>query len=644
MSQGQRRLAAIMFTDMVGYTALAQKNEPLSLSLLEDQRKLVRSILARHNGREVKTIGDAFLVEFSSALDAVRCAYDIQRAAREFNLAQSEERKLVLRVGIHLGDIVESQGDISGDAVNIASRIEPLAEPGGICLTRQVYDQVHNKLELQLSSMGESKLKNVDQTTEVFRVVMPWASQQESPRGAYDKKRIAVLPFANISRDSADEYFADGMTEEVIATMSRISGLKVIARTSVMGYKGGQKKISDVARELGVGSVLEGSVRKVGDRARVTVQLIDSQTSEHVWAESYDRDLKDVLAIQSDISTRVAEALRVKLLEKERSVIESKKTVNAQAYTLYLKGRYFWNERTKEATFKAMKYFEESIKIDPRSAPSYSGLADCYVIATNYAWMTPATAQPKAREYAAKAVELDDNLAEAHASLGNTMIEHSWEFADGLRELKRSVELRPNYAQAYHWLALSSMYFRRPDDALMYQKRAVELDPSSRLVDMGMGVVYADRGEYEKAIERFQRLTEEYPESSTIRFWKSFVHLAMNQPGLAIQEAEKASSLEDSTFLQLHLAWICAETGDRIRARKIFDEVMTRKLDDYVRPAEIGEVLLALGETEEGFMWFERAVAEKDSAILIIMGQPWYQKYRKLPGWKAIDAQIVIPE
>jgi len=644
MSRVQRRLAAIVFTDMVGYTALAQKNEALSLSLLEDQRKLIRPILARHKGREVKTMGDAFLIEFSSALDAIRCAYDVQRSARDFNLAQPEEQKLVLRVGIHLGDVVESQGDISGDAVNIASRIESLAEPGGICLTRQVYDQVHNKLELQLSSLGESRLKNVAQSTEVFRVVMPWAPEQEAPGGAYDRKRIAVLPFANISRDSADEYFADGMTEEVIATMSRISGLKVIARTSVMGYKGGQKKISDVAMELNVGSVLEGSVRKVGDRARVTVQLIDSQTSEHVWSESYDRDLRDVLAIQSEISKTVAEVLRVKLLDQERSVMDSKKTVNAQAYSLYLKGRYFWNERTKDATFKAIKYFEESIKVDSRYAPSYSGLADCYTVATNYAWMTPAVAQPKARDYASKAVELDDSLAEAHASLGNTMIEHSWEFADGLRELKRSVELRPNYAQAYHWLALTSMYFRRHDDALMYQKKALEIDPNSRLVDMGMGVVYATRGEYEKAMERFQRLAKEYPDSATIKFWKSFVHLAMNQPGLAVQEAEKAASLEHSTFLELNLAWICAETGDKIRARKILDEVIEGKLGDYVRPSEIGEVLLALGETDEGFKWFERAVAEKDSALLMIGSEPWYDKYRNLPGWKAVYAKVVIPK
>lgn len=243
-----------MFTDMVGYTALGQRNEPLSLTILEEQRKLIRPILFRHEGREVKTIGDAFLVEFPNALEAVRCAYDIQRSAREFNIPLSEERRIHLRIGVHLGDVVGSGGDISGDAVNVASRIEPLAEDGGVCISRQVYDQVKNKLDLPLLSLGLKSLKNVTEPVEIFKMVMPWAEERIPPSTQFEKRRIAVLPFANISPDPQDEYFADGMTEEFISTISKIGGLKVIARTSVMGYKGESKKIDEIARELGVGA------------------------------------------------------------------------------------------------------------------------------------------------------------------------------------------------------------------------------------------------------------------------------------------------------------------------------------------------------------------------------------------------------
>jgi adenylate cyclase len=302
-----------MFTDMVGYTVLGQRNESLSLALVEEQRNLVRPILSQRGGREVKTMGDAFLVEFSNTLDAVRCAYDIQRAAREFNISRPPERTVHLRIGIHLGDVVESQGDILGDAVNVASRIESLAGDGGVRLTRQVYDQVQNKFELPLKSLGVTSLKNLNVPLEVFKMTMPWEEGGLSSTQV-DRKRIAVLPLANISPDPTDAYFADGMTEELISTMSRISGLKVIARTSVAGYKGSPKKISEIGKELEVGTVLEGSVRKVGDRLRISVQLIDSQTSEHLWAENYDRQLKDVFAIQSDISKTVAEALTVQLL------------------------------------------------------------------------------------------------------------------------------------------------------------------------------------------------------------------------------------------------------------------------------------------------------------------------------------------
>ncbi len=262
-----------MFTDMVGYTALGQRNESLSLALVEEQRRIVRPILLRHNGREVKTIGDAFLVEFPNALDAVRCAYDVQRATREFNISVPEESKIQLRVGVHLGDVVESGGDIFGDAVNVASRIESIAEGGGVCLTRQVYDGVRNKIELTFTSLGEKSLKNVDLPIEVYRIDMPWDRRELESTRKLDSHRIAVLPFASLSPDPNDEFFADGLTDELITRLSLLSGLEVIARTSVMSYKKKEKNANQIGKELRAGALVEGSVRKSGNRIRVTAQL-----------------------------------------------------------------------------------------------------------------------------------------------------------------------------------------------------------------------------------------------------------------------------------------------------------------------------------------------------------------------------------
>ena len=630
-----------MFTDMVGYTALAQKDEALSLSVVDDQNRLIRPIIGRHNGREVKTMGDAFLVEFQSALDAVRCAYDIQRAVREFNFAVPEERRLRLRIGVHLGDVIESTGDITGDAVNVASRIQPLAEEGGVCLTRQVYDQVYNKFELPLVSIGPRQLKNVSAPLEVYRVLMPWEGA-EAPEGAprLDRRRIAVLPFANISPDPGDEYFADGMTEEVIATMSRISGLKVIARTSVMGYKGGQKKIQDVAKELGVGSVLEGSVRKAGERARITIQLIDAETSEHTWAESYDRELRDVFAIQSDIAKTVAEALRVQLLSSEKAIIEKQQKVNPEAFTLYLKGRHFWNERTKENVNTAIRYFEEAVKKDPGFALAYSGLADCYNVLANYAWILPTRAAPLAKKYASMALELDDSLAEAHASLGNTLIEQFWDFDNGGRELKRSIQLRPNYAPAFHWLSLLQVYLRRHQEALELEGKALELDPHSRVINMGMGMLLSDLGDHEQAKVRLERLIEQNPGFASAYFWKPFVHLFLGEKDAAVATARRGLELEKSPVMMLNLAWVLAETGQPEEARGILGDVLKGTFDEYVRPAQIGMVELAMGNAEEGYSYMEKALAERDSALLMFGSIPWFKKYRSDPRWSRIDEKL----
>ena len=625
---------------MVGYTTLGQRNESLSLALVEEQRKLIRPILNRHRGREIKTMGDAFLVEFPSALDAVKCAYDIQRTAREYNISAPVEPRIHLRIGIHLGDVTESDGDISGDSVNVASRIEALAEDGGVCLTRQVYDHVQNKFQLPLLSLGVRPLKNVDAAIEVYKMVMPWDEEKIVASKQFDKRRIAVLPFSNISPDSADEYFVDGMTEELIATMSRIGGLKVIARTSVMGYKGGQKKIGEVAKELEVGSVLEGSVRKAGDRLRITVQLIDSLTSEHVWAESYDRELKDVFAIQSEISKTVAEELKVQLLSQERAMIERKQTVNPEAYALYLKGRYYWNERTREDIAKAIKYFEHAIRIDPQFAPSYSGLADCYSIITDYFWMAPHRTSKLARDFSMKALELDNDLAEAHASLALTQMNYFWDFGSAERELKRAIELRPNYAPAHHWRAIMLFYQKRFGEAYEQEKRAISIDPYSRVINNLMAGLLAILGKKDEAMERYHQIFETYPDSGSVHGWKAAVHAWLSEYDLAIEEAKRAFDLDKNPSLESTLAWVYAVAGKNDEAQGILDQMMSRVAKEYVSPVWIGLVELALNRSDEGFRWLEKGLAERDSSLLYFACLPWFKEYRQDPKWEKIEAHM----
>src|SRR5271157_1635300 len=330
-----------MFTDVVGYTALTQENESTTIGLLDDHRGLIRPIFASHGGREVKTIGDAFLVEFSSALDATLCAVAVQSAMNDRRLARGE--RLAVRIGIHVGDVIERENDVLGDAVNIASRIEPLAEPGGVCISGDVYAQVRNKLPYAMNQVAAPDLKNVTVPVDVYRIVMPWMRDDSKEVVELDRTRIAVLPFASMSPDPNDEYFADGLTEELIGKVSQVGGLEVIARTSVMNYKKKEKSVSQIGKELSVGTVMEGSVRKAGNRIRVAAQLINANTEGHLWSSTYDRDLEDIFAIQSDIANQIAEALKVKLAPGQGPA--GKHPENIEAYTLYLKGRSLWNKR-----------------------------------------------------------------------------------------------------------------------------------------------------------------------------------------------------------------------------------------------------------------------------------------------------------
>src|SRR5574341_257784 len=400
--EGERRLAAIMFTDMVGFTALTQRNEILALELLEEQRRLIRSLLGKYRGREVDSIGDGFLMEFASSLDAVRCAVEIQSALKHINAKRPEEKRIWIRIGIHLGDIIHTGTKVEGDAVNVASRIEPLAPPGGICITAQVYASVVNKVDYVFKSLGMPELKNVVMPIEVFRVsgfgqsvIRPIQIKTMMPTD-----RIAVLPFTNISMDPADEYLADGMTEEMISSVSQMKGLRVIARTSGMRYKGTQKPIAARGRELNVGSVLEGSVRKAGDKIRISIQFVDTLNEEPQWTQEYDRELKDIFTIQSDIAHRVAEALRNHVLRSAIEDDEKRATSSTEAYTNYLRGRQLWNQRTEESLKRAIGFFEDALRNDKNYAQAYTGLADSYATLAFLEFMVPHEAYPKAKEAA----------------------------------------------------------------------------------------------------------------------------------------------------------------------------------------------------------------------------------------------------
>jgi TolB-like protein/Flp pilus assembly protein TadD len=488
-----------MFTDMVGYTALGQRNESLSLAMVEEHRRVIRPILGRHSGREVKTIGDAFLVEFPSAVDAIRCAYDIQRSIREFNLSLSPENRIQLRIGVHVGEVVESDGDISGDAVNVASRIEPLAEEGGVCISRQAYDHVQRKVDFHMTSLGSKTLKNVVEPLEVFRMVMPWRDEQIQAPANLDRRRIAVLPFENMSPDPNDSYFADGITEEIISTVSGIAGLRVISRTSVMHYRNASKSLKEIGRELEVGSVLEGSFRKAGNRIRITAQLIDVTTDEHLWTQSYDREMDDVFLIQTDVANHVADSLRVKILPQEQSNVNKIPTQSPEAHSLYLKGRYLWNKRNKESLFEALELFKKAVQVDQKYALAYSGIADCYTVLGDGHYLPYKEAFSKSKDYASRAVELDSSSPEAHTSLGQAVFYADRDSRAGASEFEKAIELSPSYATAYQWYGANLMRMGRLGECLDNGMMAQRLDPLSPQITSFVGLCQAYLGNYDLA-------------------------------------------------------------------------------------------------------------------------------------------------
>jgi len=449
---------------------------------------------------------------------------------------------------------------------------------------------------------------------------------------ADDKHRLAVLPLSNISPDPSDEYFADGMTEELISTLSKVAGLSVIARTSAMKYKGGTKTVAEVGRELNVKTLLEGGVRKAGNKVRISVQLVDARTEEHIWSQVYDRDLEDIFAIQSDIAQRVARALRVQIVRREKLAIKKRATAVSEAYTLYLKGRHSLNQRSEAGLKSAVSLFEQALERDASFVLAHSGLADAYALLALFEMLPPHEAFPRAKAAAESALRLDDRLAEAHTSLGLVKFQYDWDWNAAESEFRRGIELDPNYPAAHQFYADYLKAMGRFEEAIAQMASARELDPLSLSINTGLGhVLYLSR-QYDLAIEQYRRALELDPGFLQARLWFGRPYLQQGMYREAIEELRQAVKLSQGSTISLAvLGHAYAAAGEREEAYRILQTLVDRAEKQYLPSYWIALVYIGLDEKDRAFEWLERAYQERSSWLVWIKVEPRFDILRPDP-------------
>jgi adenylate cyclase len=516
----ERRLAAIFAADVAGYSRLIGADEEGTLARLKaHRRELIDPTIAEHQGRIVKTTGDGVLAEFASPVKAVRCAIDVQHGMAERNAGVPEAQRIEFRIGINLGDvIVEDDGDIYGDGVNVAARLENIAELGAVYISRTVRDFVDGTPELVLEDLGERELKNIAKPVQVFRIAPPGRAPQAAAPAVPHKPSVAVLPFTNMSGDAEQEYFSDGITEDLITDLSKISALFVIARNSTFAYKGRSVKVQEIGRDLGVRFVLEGSIRKAGNRVRITAQLIDAGSGGHLWAERFDRDLTDIFATQDEVVEKIVAALAVNLTQGEAQRLRRRGTASVEAYETWLRARELLSRSMREAIAQAKAMYRRAIEIDPNFAAPHAGLSLATISEYVSDWAAdPEEALDEAERWARRALELDDQEPVSHMALGNVML---WRRNhDGaLAEFGRMIALDPNFAQGHSATGLALMYAGRAAEALEAFAIAKRLDPHSPSIVLHF-VAQANfsLGNYEAAAEHLLERIARTPATDSSR-------------------------------------------------------------------------------------------------------------------------------
>jgi adenylate cyclase len=503
-----RKLAAILAADVVGYSRLMGADEAGTLASLKRHRETIFDpAVAAHNGRIVKLIGDGTIVEFGSVVDAVNCALSVQRSGAASPDETARQPSIVLRIGINLGDVIIESDDIYGDGVNIAARLEPLAEPGGICVSSIVNESVGNRIGVRFQDGGDVSVKNIDRPIRVWKwhpskLDAAVRSNATDPTPSVEAPSIAVLPFANMSGDPEQEYFSDGISEDVITDLSKIAGLMVIARNSSFTYKGRSVDIREVGRDLGVRSVLEGSIRRAGNRVRITAQLIDATNGAHLWADRYDRDLTDIFAVQDDVTRRIVDALKVTLSPAEKARLADSGTPNIDAYDCYLRGRELLalNPKNRERFEQSTKLFTRALELDPGYSQAYASLSLAYNLDYQNRWSDdPDNSLQLAKHNAEQAIEKDPKESFARqVACWAAIFEKDLDRAKS--EVDIALSLNPNSSGAYASLGSIHTYSGQPLEAIPALERATRLDPAFRPQHLHfLGMAYLLAGKYETA-------------------------------------------------------------------------------------------------------------------------------------------------
>jgi len=646
MARDQRRLAAIVSADVAGYSRLMGRDEGGTLVALNaHRRELIDPKIAEYGGRIVKTTGDGLLLEFPSVVDAMHCAVDMQQGMAERNVNVATDRQIRFRIGINVGDIIVDGDDIYGDGVNVAARLEALAEPGGICVSAMVRDQARVGSSVEFTDLGEQNVKNIERPIRVFRLGFRTTGMQASPAEAARSQEvpsIAVLPFVNRSRDEEDEYFSDGLADELLNVLAKIRGLRVAARSSAFTFKGKNATVADVGRALNVATVLEGSVRKARNRMRISVQLVKVADGYHLWSESYDRTLEDIFAVQDDIAQSVVKKLRATLLGEAPDASAEKAATEAvaaaakgratdpEAHRLLLQARYFAERLTREDTARSIGYLKEALAREPKLAIAWAELSVIYTREADHNWVPLNEGYMRAREAVMRALALEPELAEGHAALGGIQMTHDRDWRGAEASCRRALALAPGSILVLRRAAIVMGTLGHLDEAIDLNQRALAQDPLSVGAYAVLASYFHRSGRLADAEAAYRKALELAPQRVLAHANLALNLLAQGRGEEALAEAQQ----EPEQWARLRArAIIHHATGRHAESEAALQELIAKH--QVGAAYQVAQVYAARNEADQAFAWLERAFEQRDPGLSNLKTDPLLRPILADPRWRA---------